>query len=79
MSWFSRILAFILLAALLLLPLAAAFKGWGLPGERSARIVRESGEYCSAYSRDAYGNCRRSHRSYFHGRSHMGGGFLGGK
>jgi hypothetical protein len=60
-------------------PLYSAYRGWGLGSERDAHVVRDSSQYCPPGSQDMYGKCTRTHRSYFRGRSGMGGGIRGGK
>ena len=75
MGLFSKILIVIVGASLLFVPLLAARSGWGLGSEHDAQVTqRAKKNSCPDFQKDAFGKCRRSHRSYFGGRSYTGGG-----
>ena len=46
MGSFSRALVMLTGASLLLLPLFATSRGWGLGTERSAKIIEDADDYC---------------------------------
>lgn len=75
MGLFTKILIVVLGAALLFIPLLAARSGWGLGTEKDSTVIQSvDRNSCPDFQRDAFGKCRRSHRSYFGGRSYVGGG-----
>jgi hypothetical protein len=77
MQFFTRIMVVAVGLALLCFPIAAARYGWGFGTERNAQVVKVTGLEaggCPNYQKDMFGRCKRSYRSYFGGRSAMGGG-----
>ena len=56
------------------MPILASVQGWGLASERNAQIIQQSEQYCPPGQRNTLAGCRNSHRSYYFGRSHIGGG-----
>ena len=79
MSKFSRIIGTSLLASSVGLPYLATERGLGMGSERNPSIIKEMRKSCPQHMRRADGSCRRSHRSYYYGRSFYGGGPRGGK
>lgn len=74
MNLFGRILLGGLLGTGVMLPYMASSNGWGVKTERDPLVMKNSVQYCPSGRRDFSGRCRRSHRSYFYGRSMRGGG-----
>lgn len=79
MGLFTKILALMTIAALLVLPYAASSSGWGIGSEKNPIILKGAAETCPDYQRTSNGTCRRRIRSYYYGRSHVGGGPRAGK
>lgn len=78
MGSFSRLMVMITGASMLLVPLFASTRGWGLGTERSAKIIDDSDEYCPQGGAQM-ANCPKNHRSYYHGRERLGGSYGRGK
>lgn len=79
MKPFTRLLIAAALFVLVGIPVAGASRGWGLGSEVNARVIGESGTFCPTAMRLPDGRCQRTHRSYYFGRSRMGGGPNSGK
>lgn len=78
MGSFSRLMVMVTGASMLVLPLVASSRGWGLGTERSAKIIDDSDEYCPQIG-GAATSCPKNHRSYYHGRERLGGSYGHGK
>ena len=68
-----------LIGSMLVLPYLASTKGWGIGTEQNQKIIKQTEEYCPDYAKNQNGNCQKNHRSYYHGRSAIGGGNRVGK
>ena len=74
MSGLTRIIVGVMLATLVGMPIAASRYGWGLGGETNERVVAASSAYCPPERLRPDGSCSRTVRSYYFGRSFLGGG-----
>lgn len=68
-----------LLVTLIGVPILGARSGWGLGTQTDRKIVAESEPFCPSGMRAPDGSCRRTVRSYYFGRSFVGGGPRAGK
>ncbi len=79
MDKLSKLILWSFLAVLIGLPLLAGARGWGLGSQTNANVVANADPYCPANRQREDGSCVRTHRSYYVGRSHSGGGPRSGK
>lgn len=79
MKPFTRLMIAAVLAVLVGIPMAGASRGWGLGSETNTRVIAEAGAFCPSAMRLPDGRCQRTHRSYYFGRSRVGGGPNSGK
>lgn len=79
MKTLTKIIVTVLLGFAVAVPVMGASSGWGLGTQTDSKIVADSGDYCPAAMRMADGRCQRTHRSYYFGRSTLGGGPHSGK
>ncbi len=79
MSGVARILVLVILTVLIGFPILASRYGWGLGTETNQRVVTASSAYCPPERLRPDGTCARTVRSYYFGRSFVGGGPRSGK
>jgi|GEM_PF-1916801 len=79
MSQFSKIMLLLMLGFMVGLPFIASSRGWGLGSETNTKISSQADSYCPPAQTRPDGTCQRSHRSYYFGRSVLGGGPRSGK
>lgn len=79
MSTLTRIIVITLLGFAIVVPVVGASSGWGLGTQSNSKIISQADSYCPNALKMADGRCQRTHRSYYFGRSTLGGGPHGGK
>ncbi|MEM9301123.1 MAG: hypothetical protein AAGE01_03375 [Pseudomonadota bacterium] len=75
----TQILIALVLIVLIAVPVLGARSGWGLGTQADQKIIADSDSFCPTTMRAPDGTCRRTVRSYYFGRSFIGGGPRTGK
>ena len=79
MSTLTKVIVIALLGFAVVVPVVGASSGWGLGTQANSKIISQADSYCPKSLQMADGRCQRTHRSYYFGRSTLGGGPHGGK
>ena len=79
MKFMTKVIATSALGFAVAVPVLGASSGWGLGTQANSKVMSNANEYCPSSLRLADGRCQRTHRSYYFGRSTLGGGPHSGK